>query len=63
MATDLLMEVLASVAYQVNVKVLDLLQASRFSDLFLSLMLSGSLSVAFTVLVIGCFLPAAKSSR
>jgi hypothetical protein len=57
----LLMDAMAGLADQVNVKVLDLLKASRFSDLFLTLVLTGSFSTAVTVLFIGCILPVAKS--
>jgi hypothetical protein len=59
--TDLLMDAMAGIADQVNVRVLDILRASRFSDLFLTLILTGSFSTAVTVLFIGCILPAAKS--
>lgn len=58
---DLLMDAIAGIADLVNVRVLDLLRASRFSDLFLTLVLTGSFSTAFTVLFIGCILPVAKS--
>jgi hypothetical protein len=58
---DLLMDATAGIADQVNVRVLDLLRASRFSDLFLTLVLTGSVSTAITVLFIGCILPVAKS--
>jgi hypothetical protein len=61
--TDLLMDAIAGIADYVNVRVLDIFKASRFSDLFLTLALTGSLSTAFTVLFIGCILPAAKTGH
>jgi hypothetical protein len=58
---DLLMDAMAGLADQFNARVIDLLRASRFSDLFLTLVLTGSFSTAITVLFIGCVLPVAKS--
>ena len=58
--TDLVVDAMAGVADQVNVKALDLLRASRFSDLFFTLVLTGSFSTAITVLFLGCIMPAAK---
>ena len=58
---DLIMDAMAGVADQVNIRVLDILKASRFSDLFLTLILTGSFGTAVTILFIGCFIPSAKS--
>jgi hypothetical protein len=47
-------DAIAGMADQVNTWVLAILKASRFSNLFLSLVLTGSLSTAITILLIGC---------
>ena len=61
LATDLFMETMAGISDQINIRAHDILRASRFSDLFLTLALTGSLSTAFTILFIGCFVPSAKA--
>jgi hypothetical protein len=60
---DLLMETVAVIGDQINARALDMLRASRFSDLFLTLVLTGSFSTAVTVLFLGWVLPAAKTGR
>lgn len=63
MAIELIIGAMSAIAEQVNVLALGILKASRFSDLFLTLVLTSSLSTAVAVLLIGCFWPAGKTNK
>ena len=62
-ATDFLMEAAAGIGDRINIMVLDILKGSRFSGLFLTLVLTGSLSTALTVLFLGWIWPEVKYGR
>jgi hypothetical protein len=54
-------DVVYSITERINMGVLGIIKASRFANLFWSLVLTGSFSTAVTVLLIGCVFQAAKS--
>lgn len=58
---DFLTKIAASIGNRLNITVLEVLKGSKFSGLFLTLALTGSLGTAVTVLLLGWIWPEAKS--